>query len=151
MVSSNVRTLIKRDKGVCHYCKRHVDINQKKKYPTRDHIVPRSLGGPNRLDNYVLACSHCNNDRGTSLFYCDCRDCREIILDFLYNPDSLKMVFDGIISHNRPIVSKQHEISSHFYGKWGVRFGYNKRYFETYEAAIEFALSHEFTKEVHYG
>jgi 5-methylcytosine-specific restriction endonuclease McrA len=32
---------------------------------TLDHVVPRSFGGPLSRDNLVLACSACNNERGT--------------------------------------------------------------------------------------
>lgn len=42
---------------VCHYCgtrlRRDVD-------DTRDHIIPRSLGGPNTQWNRVPACVKCN-------------------------------------------------------------------------------------------
>jgi 5-methylcytosine-specific restriction endonuclease McrA len=32
---------------------------------TLDHVVPKSIGGPLSRDNLVLACSACNNARGT--------------------------------------------------------------------------------------
>ena len=31
---------------------------------TIDHIIPKSLGGPNSLKNYQLACEVCNNVKG---------------------------------------------------------------------------------------
>lgn len=34
---------------------------------TIEHIVPRSLGGPNRPDNYVVACRACNEARGNAI------------------------------------------------------------------------------------
>ncbi|MBF9196451.1 HNH endonuclease [Microvirga sp. BT290] len=59
-----------RDGGCCVYCgiparrpghgvKRGPDL------ATLDHVHPRSLGGPLTRDNLVLACSACNNERGT--------------------------------------------------------------------------------------
>jgi 5-methylcytosine-specific restriction endonuclease McrA len=59
-----------RDEGRCVYCgiparrpgrgvKRAPDL------ATLDHVVPRSFGGPLNRDNIVLACSACNNERGT--------------------------------------------------------------------------------------
>jgi 5-methylcytosine-specific restriction endonuclease McrA len=59
-----------RDEGRCVYCgiparrpgrgvKRAPDL------ATLDHVVPKSFGGPLNCDNIVLACSACNNERGT--------------------------------------------------------------------------------------
>ena len=59
-----------RDGGCCVYCgiaarrpghgvKRGPDL------ATLDHVHPRSFGGPLTRDNLVLACSACNNERGT--------------------------------------------------------------------------------------
>jgi 5-methylcytosine-specific restriction endonuclease McrA len=31
---------------------------------TKDHIIPRSKGGPDTMDNYRTMCSPCNNKRG---------------------------------------------------------------------------------------
>jgi 5-methylcytosine-specific restriction endonuclease McrA len=42
------------------------------KYPqeklTIDHVLPRSKGGSNNLENPRLACRECNRSRGDSLF-----------------------------------------------------------------------------------
>jgi 5-methylcytosine-specific restriction endonuclease McrA len=59
-----------RDAGCCVYCgiparrpgrgvKRGPDL------ATLDHVHPRSFGGLLTRDNLVLACSACNNERGT--------------------------------------------------------------------------------------
>jgi 5-methylcytosine-specific restriction endonuclease McrA len=59
-----------RDGGCCVYCgiparqpgrgvKRGPDL------ATLDHVLPKSVGGPLTRDNLVLACSACNNERGT--------------------------------------------------------------------------------------
>ena len=31
---------------------------------TKDHIVPKSLGGPSNLTNYQTMCTHCNSNKG---------------------------------------------------------------------------------------
>jgi 5-methylcytosine-specific restriction endonuclease McrA len=31
---------------------------------TREHIVPKSLGGSDTMDNIAAACNHCNGKRG---------------------------------------------------------------------------------------
>ncbi len=47
----------------CHYCGRDFKL-----YPylkkTADHIVPRSKGGTDRLDNIVICCRDCNKEKG---------------------------------------------------------------------------------------
>ena len=35
---------------------------------TKDHIVPKKLGGPNSLENYQTMCWPCNQAKGCSLF-----------------------------------------------------------------------------------
>ena len=42
---------------------------------TRDHIVPHSHGGPNKVDNMNTMCLHCNNKRGT-------KDLEEFLSDY---------------------------------------------------------------------
>ncbi len=58
-----------RDGGRCVYC--GVETRRLRKWVSRapdlatlDHVVPRSMGGPLRADNLVLACQACNNARG---------------------------------------------------------------------------------------
>jgi hypothetical protein len=34
---------------------------------TKDHIVPRSKGGPSHLDNYQTMCAHCNSEKGNGI------------------------------------------------------------------------------------
>lgn len=33
---------------------------------TKDHIIPKALGGLNRIDNYQTMCLQCNNDKQTA-------------------------------------------------------------------------------------
>lgn len=34
---------------------------------TKDHIIPKSLGGPNHPDNYQTACATCNKKKGNDI------------------------------------------------------------------------------------
>lgn len=43
----------------CAYCT--IDCSKR---PTIDHIIPRSKGGNNKLENLVIACFECNNKKG---------------------------------------------------------------------------------------
>lgn len=45
------------DKGVCHYCGRHVG----RENLTMDHVVPLARGGRSSKGNLVPACKECNN------------------------------------------------------------------------------------------
>ena len=48
-----------RDNALCHYCKRHLNVCD----ATIDHKIPVSKGGNNALENLLLCCSNCNNDK----------------------------------------------------------------------------------------
>lgn len=45
---------------------------------TRDHVIPRCMGGLAMLINFVLACNKCNNERGNEFEYCFCSFCKRI-------------------------------------------------------------------------
>jgi 5-methylcytosine-specific restriction endonuclease McrA len=67
-LSAQLIKLAERDGWTCHLCGDPVPWDGgKDKGPTRDHIVPRSLGGPNSLDNLRLAHAACNRQRGNQL------------------------------------------------------------------------------------
>lgn len=55
-----VRQLIRRDGEECCYC----GVSLTPGTRTIDHVIPRSLGGSNKIDNLVLACSPCNEEKG---------------------------------------------------------------------------------------
>lgn len=57
------RNIIKRDKGICQYCGKHLG---KKEY-TVDHVIPRSRGGKNTWDNLVASCRKCNFKKSNKL------------------------------------------------------------------------------------
>ncbi len=40
----------------CWYCGRDLNVD----HSTLDHLIPRSKGGPNSIENYVVACHTCN-------------------------------------------------------------------------------------------
>lgn len=53
------QTLIKRSGAKCFYCERKIRPAEL----TLDHVVPKALGGSNRLDNLRLACRPCNQKK----------------------------------------------------------------------------------------
>ena len=58
--------LFREARGRCYYC----GIRSQrgcggKREATTDHLVPSSLGGSDRPDNLVLACSGCNEAKGS--------------------------------------------------------------------------------------
>jgi 5-methylcytosine-specific restriction endonuclease McrA len=56
-------TLFYRDHGICQYCENPLDLHGGKDNPkrvTKDHVVPRSAGGPDTWDNVVASCRRCN-------------------------------------------------------------------------------------------
>lgn len=70
--------IAERDGAHCHYCKTGLHPLATEVSPRRgtvDHVVPRALGGPSRMDNYVLACSGCNVRKGHQRGDCRCIFC----------------------------------------------------------------------------
>lgn len=66
----SVRVLAARDNYVCHVCGGDVDMAlpfNDRMAPTRDHIVPRRLGGGHDPSNLKLAHRGCNSRRGAPL------------------------------------------------------------------------------------
>ena len=66
--------LMIRDGPDCHYCGRTLSLDGPL-YPTKDHIVPRSRRGSNRLRNLVLACMDCNVRKGSDVWHHSCDRC----------------------------------------------------------------------------
>jgi 5-methylcytosine-specific restriction endonuclease McrA len=59
--------IFERDKWKCQICRRRVRRDVKYPhplFPTIDHIIPLSQGGPHARANVRLACWHCNHHRG---------------------------------------------------------------------------------------
>lgn len=68
----HIPSLIKRDGPDCKICGLAVDVSLKfpdNLSPSVDHIIPRSLGGLNDLENFRLAHLGCNARRGNRLDY----------------------------------------------------------------------------------
>lgn len=63
--------IARRDGPHCHYCKKPLPHAKR----TIDHVVPKSLGGPSSLDNYVLACGGCNRKKGSTVRPTHCTFC----------------------------------------------------------------------------
>lgn len=66
--------LFARDSWTCQICFELVDYSadhQSDWYPTIDHIVPRSKGGDDRLENLRTAHRWCNSVRGDLSYYTD--------------------------------------------------------------------------------
>lgn len=140
MATSHMTRLIKRDKGLCHYCKRQTNRTPGSALQaTKEHVVPRSMGGANSTANYVLACAGCNNKRATTLFYCKCDHCTFLIRAALLDQTFIDKVFEGIIKHNRPVVYAAD-------GMWAVRKGHVRRHFDTWSEAMDYAHNGTFRK-----
>lgn len=56
-------TLFYRDHGFCAYCERELTLTEME----REHVIPRSKGGPNTWENVVASCRSCNSLKGNSM------------------------------------------------------------------------------------
>jgi len=132
MACRQIKVLYRLFDGLCHYCGDQTNrIQNHPKQATKDHVVPKGLGGSNTLDNYVLACQTCNNDKGTTLFYCMCVFCGPRIEAALEDAELVNNLFDQIISFNRAVVRKDN-------GVWKVHKGYSHHSYDTWEEAMAF-------------
>ncbi|MBW4678665.1 MAG: HNH endonuclease [Microcoleus vaginatus WJT46-NPBG5] len=61
---SKKRQLIKKFGSCCWWCRKSL----REAELTLDHLLPKSEGGSNSLENLRLACFRCNNSRGKSLY-----------------------------------------------------------------------------------
>ncbi len=88
--------LFKRDRNTCAYCGEVFEATQL----TRDHVIPRSKGGPNTWMNCVSACRACNAEKADRSVY----DFRPLIY-LPYVPNR----FEHFILSGRNILADQHE------------------------------------------
>lgn len=68
----------------CCYCERKFDKNNIR---TIEHIVPKSKGGKNNLNNLIYACYECNNLRSNMDFI----EFKNYIKSILENNKSIKL------------------------------------------------------------
>ena len=62
LISNELKQAIReRAKYICEYC--HSPERLSANRFTIDHLIPRSLGGSDKLDNLALACRRCNERR----------------------------------------------------------------------------------------
>jgi len=92
------RTLFGRDRFICAYCGK-LELNYHNL--SRDHIVPKSLGGANSWMNVITACRKCNSDKGNKTL-------KEAGLELLYVP-YVPSHHENMILQNRNILSDQME------------------------------------------
>lgn len=70
------RRLICEYRTTCVYCLRRGKNTKNGQYDpdgniwTADHIIPRSHGGHDGLDNLCLSCQQCNCTKSNSMLYC---------------------------------------------------------------------------------
>lgn len=58
-----INFLLKKHGSKCFYCKQKFHIDNLE----IDHIIPKSKGGENNINNYMLSCQKCNCSKGTQL------------------------------------------------------------------------------------
>jgi 5-methylcytosine-specific restriction endonuclease McrA len=90
------RTLFGRDRNICAYCGGHF-VNFREL--SRDHIIPRSRGGPNTWMNIVTSCRKCNAKKGDRLL-------KEVGMELLYVPYEPNH-YESLILQNRTILADQ--------------------------------------------
>lgn len=65
--------LSERQNHKCCYCGISTTIDEQNREQdnaaTIEHVKPKSKGGPDAMDNCVMACRKCNNERGSSCPY----------------------------------------------------------------------------------
>jgi 5-methylcytosine-specific restriction endonuclease McrA len=59
--TASLRQIYSIYKGVCQFCLKDIPYSK----ATKDHVIPRSMGGVNNDYNLVLACKPCNNKKGS--------------------------------------------------------------------------------------
>ncbi len=69
-MSAKLKILVyNRANGLCEYCKSPANISSQPF--VIEHIIPKSKGGKNTLDNLALSCQGCNSHKYTKLFALD--------------------------------------------------------------------------------
>lgn len=87
--------LFRRDQHLCLYCGKRFPLHDL----SRDHVMPRSRGGPDGWENVVTACKRCNHHKA-------CRTPEEASMPLLavpYKPN----IFEYTVLANRRILTDQ--------------------------------------------
>ena len=61
------RNLFIRDQYTCQYCGRSKQQIKSSEFLTRDHVIPRHVGGRDIWENVVTCCNSCNNKKAYHL------------------------------------------------------------------------------------
>ena len=61
------RNLFIRDQYTCQYCGRNKQQLKSSEFLTRDHVMPRHMGGRDIWENVVTCCNSCNNKKAYHL------------------------------------------------------------------------------------
>jgi len=61
------RNLFIRDQYTCQYCGRTKQQIRNSEFLTRDHVIPRHIGGKDVWENVVTSCNSCNNKKAYHL------------------------------------------------------------------------------------
>ena len=61
------RNLFIRDQYTCQYCGRTKQQIKHSEFLTRDHVIPRHMGGKDIWENVVTCCNSCNNKKAYHL------------------------------------------------------------------------------------
>ena len=112
--------LFSRYNGHCVYCNR----DSKTVRMTKDHVVPRSKGGSDRVSNLVLCCIDCNQSKGNMSI-------REYLKD---SPILLRRILDGLktplqgATQVSLLSSRLELITSRYLPTYELSYGYVTRY-----------------------
>lgn len=89
------KALFARDKQICAYCGGHFPAS----VLSRDHVIPKFLGGRDEWTNVVTACHTCNQKKG-------CKTLKEARMELIYVPYEPNH-YENLILQNRKILSDQ--------------------------------------------
>jgi 5-methylcytosine-specific restriction endonuclease McrA len=97
-VALSNKTLFGRDRHICAYCGEHFPNYH---HLSRDHIVPKFLGGENTWMNVVTACKDCNSKKSHKTL-------KQARMELLYVP-YVPNHYENMILQNRTILADQME------------------------------------------
>jgi 5-methylcytosine-specific restriction endonuclease McrA len=63
----NITQLLRRERGLCSYCGKQVARDHGPRHATIDHVIAIASGGLDAIDNMVLACATCNNEKDSGV------------------------------------------------------------------------------------